>query len=277
MLRHKSGINRHLKLVGSPLKAMVEHRALLKQFVIKDIKGRFAGSFGGIVWTVVNPLVTIVVYSFVFGMILRVRIDPAENGTGDFFLYFLAGFIPWLILAESLTRSVGILLENANMITKVVFPVELLPLSVVLSALVTNTIAMIIFLVYILFQGMFHVSWIGLVVILLFQMFFAWGLANLLSASCVFIRDMRELLGIFLMVWFYATPVIYPISMVPDFLKWLVQANPAQDMLQLYRSILLMNTISWPILIKFGLIALGAYAVGSWFFMRAKSAFGDVL
>ena len=124
-----------LRSIGGPVIAAWGHRQLLRQFVVRDIKGRFAGSAAGILWAVMNPLATIVVYLFVFSLVLRVTVSMEEAGTTLFSLFFLSGLLPWLLFAEGLSRSVGCLLDNANLITKVVFPVELLPVGAVVIRL----------------------------------------------------------------------------------------------------------------------------------------------
>ena len=264
-------------LVMGPVTTAWVHRQLLWQFVVREIKGRFAGSAAGILWAVMNPLATIVVYLFVFSLVLRISVSMEETGTDLFSLFFLSGLLPWLLFAEALSRSVGCLLENANLITKVVFPVELLPAGAVLSAFIINAIGLVLFLVYLAFSGYLHLTWLVLPIVLLAQFFFTWGIASFLSAAAVFIRDIRELLGIVLMVLFFATPIIYPPSMVPANLSWLLHLNPMALFISVIRDIVLRHQVDpvQTIIVVFSGVV--SYALGSWFFMRAKSAFGDVL
>ena len=264
-------------LVMGPVTTAWVHRQLLWQFVVREIKGRFAGSAAGILWAVMNPLATIVVYLFVFSLVLRISVSMEETGTDLFSLFFLSGLLPWLLFAEALSRSVGCLLENANLITKVVFPVELLPAGAVLSAFIINAIGLVLFLVYLAFSGYLHLTWLVLPIVLLAQFFFTWGIASFLSAAAVFIRDIRELLGIILMVLFFATPIIYPPSMVPGNLSWLLHVNPMTLFISVIRDLVLLHKIDPVQTIAVVLSGFFSYALGAWFFMRAKSAFGDVL
>ena len=263
--------------VVKPTISLVIHRELLKQFVKKEIKGRFAGSAGGILWAVMNPLATIVVYLFVFSLVLRVSVSVEETGTNLFSLFFLSGLLPWLLFAEALSRSVGCLLENGNLITKVVFPVELLPAAAVLSSFIVNAIGLFFFLVYISLNGYLHLAWLALPIVLMAEFFFTWGIASFVAAAAVFIRDTRELLGIGLMVWFFSTPIIYPPSMVPGDLGWLLRLNPMAMFVAVIRDLVLRHRVDPAHIIAVVVLGFFSYALGSWFFMRAKSAFGDVL
>ena len=264
-------------IIVKPALSVAIHRQLLRQFVIRDIKGRFAGSAAGILWAVMNPLATIVVYLFVFSLVLRVSVSVEEVGTTRFSLFFLSGLLPWLLFAESLSRAVGCLLDNANLITKVVFPVELLPVGAVLSSFIVNGIGFVLFLVYLVIMGYLHPTWLFLPFVMTAEFVFTWGIASFLAAAAVFIRDIRELLGIVLMVLFFSIPIIYPPSMVPANWSWLLHINPMAIFVSAIRDVILRHRIDPGTMIT--VIALGfiSYALGSWFFMRAKSAFGDVL
>ena len=264
-------------LIKVPLASARNHRHLLKEFVIRDVKGRFAGSMGGVLWTLINPAANIAIYIFLFSLVLRIQVTARETGTDSFVIFFLTGMFPWLIFSEGLSRSVSCLVDNANLITKVVFPVELLPLSVVLSALVVNGIGMLLFLTCLLPAGCMHVSWLLLLILISAQVVFTWGLACMLAAVCVFLRDIRELLGIALLVWFYATPIIYPFSMVPAQMRAFMTFNPMCTFVGLYRDALLVHQIHWLSVVYICIFSVVSYGIGAWFFMRAKPAFGDVL
>ncbi|MGE0086279.1 MAG: ABC transporter permease [Desulfococcaceae bacterium] len=268
---------KYYKHITTPFASVFSHPYLFAGFLKKEIKGRFAGTLAGMLWTLISPLASIIIYLFIFSQVLRIEIHAAENGTDSFVIFFLSGFFPWLFFSEGLSRSVGILIQNANLISKVVFPVELLPACSVISAFVINGIGLAMFLIYLGFQGYAHPVWLLLFFLIPVQIVFIWGLANLLSAICVFIRDINELLPIILMVWFYATPVIYPLSMIPDALKPLVSMNPGFWFTELYRSVLIVHQMQWQIFFQMCSAAILSFAFGSWFFMRAKPAFGDVL
>lgn len=261
----------------SPIRAIASHSRLLKDFVRREIRGRFAGSYAGILWALINPFAMILVYLFIFSVVLRIPIKPSETGTDSFAIFFFSGFFPWLILSESLTRSVGVLLQNAVLITKVVFPVELLPAGSVISAAIINGIGFLLFLLFLIPAGHLHPSWLLLPILIPVFLLFVWGLSTFLAAICVFVRDIRDILTILLMIWFYATPVVYPASMLPDFLRPVIELNPMGIFVHLFRDALLIHRFDPLLLFEAILFAVGAYGLGSWFFMRAKPAFGDVL
>jgi lipopolysaccharide transport system permease protein len=266
-----------IKLAFSPFGSAWSHRGLLKSFVVKEISGRFEGTFVGVLWAVLQPLATLVAYFFVFSVVLRMRVTFEEHGTDSFAVFFLSGMLPWLFFSDALTRSVGCLVDNGNLITKVVFPVEVLPSSKVLTALLLNGVGIALFLMYMAIKGYFGMAWLLILVVLAVHVLFTLGLACFLSAACVFIRDIRELLGVILMIWFFATPIIYPASMIPASFKSFMAFNPMVIFARLYRELMLRNLVVWEDLLKATVLGLLVCAFGMWFFMRAKPAFGDVL
>lgn len=265
------------KLLLKPIASVISHHYLLRNFVVKDIRGRFVGSMGGNLWVVLNPLATIASYLFIFSIVLRVTVSAAETGTDNFTIYFLAGFFPWFMFAESLSRSVVVLIENADLITKVSFPVELLPAGAVLSSYIINGVGMLCFLVFLAVAGYLDWSWLWVLYVVAAQIIFTWGLSKLLAALCVFIRDMKELLAIILMIWFYGTPIVYPIGLLPDTMQAYMQLNPMWNYIALYRDILLKHEVNPYAILSTAVLALVSYGIGAWFFMRSKNAFGDVL
>lgn len=259
------------------MKAIYRNSHLLKEFCLRDIRGRFAGSFGGILWALLTPFISLIIYYYVFSLVLKIPISNHETGTDSFLIYFLSGFFPWLIFSDSLNKSVGILSENANLITKVIFPVEILPTAVNFSSFFIHFIGMGIFLFFLMFQGYISPFWLLLPFIFLSHFLFVLGCSFLFSTLGVFVRDMREIIGILLMIWFYATPIIYPISMVPDSILPFLKMNPMFIYVGLYRGVLLAQQIDWVQLMFASCIGIGVYGIGALFFLRAKPAFGDVL
>jgi lipopolysaccharide transport system permease protein len=266
-----------LRLALSPFAASWSHRGLLRSFVVKEISGRFEGTFAGALWAVLQPLAMLVAYFFVFSLVLRVQVTFEKHGTDNFAIFFLSGMLPWLFFSDSLNRSVGCVLDNANLITKVVFPVELLPSSKVLTSLLLNGVGIALFLIYLAIKGYFGLSWLLILVLFGFHVLFTLGIACFLSGACVFIRDIRELLGVVLMIWFFATPIIYPASMIPGPLRSFMAFNPMAVFTRCYRDLMLRHQLVWGDLFQTAVFAFLACIFGMWFFMRAKPAFGDVL
>jgi lipopolysaccharide transport system permease protein len=265
------------KQIIIPFFSIYHYSTLLKGFVVKDIKGRFAGTFAGLLWTLLAPLSRILAYFFVFSLVLRVTVTIEETGTDKFVIFFLCGFFPWTILAESLGKAVRILIAESGIITKVVFPVELLPVSVVISNFLINGIGFGLFLVYLGFSGYFNPTWFLIPLFLIFELLFILGLAFFLSAMCVFVRDLGELFNIAIMLWFFGTPVIYPASRVPESMAFIFNLNPMVYVMDVFRDSILMGRVEMDSLITLAVLSIISYCIGAWFFIRSKAAFGDVL
>ena len=231
----------------------------------------------GISWTLVNPLTTLLVYMFLFSIVLRVQVTAQETGTDSFFIYFATGFVPWIMFSEGINRATSCLVENADLITKVIFPVEFLPLTAVISGMLINILGLVLLLGYLAGHGFAHLIWLCVLVLLPMQFLFTLGLGLLLSAICVYLRDVTEFIGILLMVWFFATPIIYPLSLVPSVVTYLIQLNPMYMFVTLYRDILIRHHVDAFVLFQAFLSSLLVYSLGSLFFAKVKPGFGDVL
>ncbi len=260
-----------------PMHLAVLYRSLLWGFVNREVRGRFAGTVAGIFWALVHPLAIMLLYMFVFSVVIRIAVTAEETGTDSFFIYFISGFVPWMLFSDSVVRATGSLVDNASLITKVSFPVELLPITSVLSGLAVNGIAMILMLVYLYFHEFCSPVWIALLLLLPLQTLFTLGLGMLFSAACVFLRDIREIIGLVMMFLFFSTPIIYPISMVPDNIQGFITLNPLYFFVTLYRDILLINSLDWKMLTIAAGVSCMFYLVGALFFARVKPGFGDVL
>jgi lipopolysaccharide transport system permease protein len=253
------------------------HRSLLYGFLEQDIKGRFAGSMGGLLWSVIIPLVNIFIYIFVFSVVMKIRIQPEETGTDEFAIYLLAGMLPWLAFSEALSRSTPALLEKAGLITKVHFPVHILPYVMVFSSFILNGLALLLFLIYLAFSGYLSQLWLFFPLLLILHVLFTLGLAAFAAALCVFLRDLQQLMTVILSLWFFLTPIIYPLSMVPEpYSNWLVW-NPTFYFAELYRDLLLQSSVDMFTFSWVAAMSVGVWLAGGWFFMRIKHAFGDVL
>jgi lipopolysaccharide transport system permease protein len=252
-------------------------RTLFWGFVSNDIRGRFAGSVGGFIWSLLTPLANLVIYIFVFSVILEIRLKPMETGTDSFAVFFLSGMLPWLAFSEALNDATNLFLEKASLITKVSFPLELLPLTGVIVPFFLNGLGFIMFLGYLILKGYVHVGWFWLPVVVCAHMTFTLGLIILISSLTVFLRDVKQFIGIVVSLWFFLTPIIYPLSMVPEAYRWIMSLNPLYPFIELYHQVLLRGTLSGPMLgCAIGLSVL-VFAAAILFFERSKYAFADVL
>src|SRR5574344_960184 len=186
-------------------KELYAYRELLKTNVKKDIRGKYKASFLGVLWSFVNPLLSVLVYAIVFPYIMRVK-------TENYLLFLIVGIIPWTFFVMSINQGMTSILSNANIIKKVYFPRIILPISVVTSGVVNFLISCIIILIFVIFSGVpitWHLLWLP--VILIVQYVFILGVTIFLSAVNVYIRDIEYIIGFFINMLFYLTPILYPI------------------------------------------------------------------
>ncbi|MBL7177922.1 MAG: ABC transporter permease [Desulfobacteraceae bacterium] len=242
-----------------------------------EIRGRFAGSIGGFVWSLVTPLANLLIYIFVFSVVLKIRLKPMETGTDSFAIFFLAGMLPWLAFSEALNSSTDLFVGRANLITKVAFPLELLPLTGVIVPFFLNGLGFVMYLGYLILKGYAHFGWFWLPVVIVVHMVFTLGLIILVSSLSVFLRDIKQFIGVALSLWFFLTPIIYPLSMVPEKFRWMIKFNPMYPFIELYHQVLLQHTISWGMLGCTMSLATLFLVGGVLFFERAKYGFADVL
>ena len=200
-----------------------------------------------------------------------------ETGTDSFAVYFLAGLLPWNAFSEALTRATDAFVSRAGLITKVAFPLEILPMTEVMVSFSMNGLGFLMFLAYLLFKGYCHFSWLWLPVVLGIHMVFTLGMVSLIASLSVFLRDIKQFMTTALSLWFFLTPVIYPLSMVPETLRWIVLLNPMYPFIELYHQVLLHNALPWQVLLYAGGLAFICFAGSALFFERSKYAFADVL
>lgn len=251
---------------------------LVWAWVARDLRARYRGSTIGLFWSVCHPLILLLLYTFVFSTILRVRIGP-EVGTGSFPLFLFAGMLPWIAFAESLSRSASVILENASLIKRTLFPSEVLPVSLVISAMISQLIGLgVLLLALLLTSHKIGGSLLVLPAILVLQFLLTAGLAWILAATNVFFRDVGHLLGMALTLWMFLTPIVYPPSMVPEKFRILVILNPLAPLVGAFRASLLGGQFpdggSLAVLVGF---ALAAFFAGSWMFGAVKRSFADVI
>jgi len=217
------------------LKETIKFKNLIYNLVSRDLKVKYKGSILGFFWSLLNPLAMLIVYTIAFKYIIRIRVE-------DFPLFFLCGFLPWTFLSLSLSMAVSSIKDNANLVKKVYFPREILPLSIVLSSLVQFLLTFVILIpALLLFKIKLGLPILFLPFIILFQLSFTLGLSLILSALNVFFSDVRHLLEIFLQIWFWLTPIIYPVSFVPERFQAIYKLNPAVLFVESYRNSLLYN------------------------------------
>ena len=255
-------------------------RDLLRQLVRRNIEGRYKGTMMGLIWMVVTPLVMLGVYTFVFGVIFKARWGA---GLGDskvaFALIMFCGMAVFNIFSESVNGSVGIVTGNPNYVKKVVFPLELLPVSSVLSACFFGLVWIGILLVgIVLFLHKICLVAVCLPLIFIPLILFSCGIAWFVASLGVFLRDLSHAIGIVLQVLYFMTPIFYSVEMVPEKFRPILLLNPLTPIVQSARQILMYS--QWPNWQALGIVMLLSMAVfqmGYFWFMKTKRGFADVL
>jgi lipopolysaccharide transport system permease protein len=273
---------RELRAVGRaftyPVLTIWRNRGLIRVMVRRDILGRYRGSFGGAFWTLINPLLLMLTYFFVFGVVLRSRFGQDQSRSG-FALYFLAGMLPWLAFSEAAGRSAGVMLEHRNFVKKLVFAVETLPVNLVAAGLVSELFAVVLFCVFLLVvRGGVPPSVVWLPALLIPQVLFTAGVAWFLAALGVFVRDLGQVMGFVLTIWFFVTPICYPETSLPPAATVLLSKNPIYVLVRGYRAILLENRApAFGALWKLWLLAIVVFVLGHAWFYKLRKSFADMI
>jgi lipopolysaccharide transport system permease protein len=249
---------------------------LLSELVRRDLAVRYAGSFGGAVWALLNPLILCAVYSFVFSLI--VRIPPPPDFGGRYVEFLLAGLLPWLGFHDGLVRSAASVTDQAHLVKKMAFPVEVLVWSCLVSALVLQAAGLAVFSIASIGFGEGRLHPLPLLAGFGLELLALAGPAFALAAASVLFRDLAQLLAPLLAVVFYLTPILYPEALVPPSLAWALDANPVRDVVGLFRAGLL-GTGAPPVgrLAVWGAVFGVLAFLGQRFFERSRKLFADVL
>lgn len=254
-----------------------QHLFLLKELVKRDFQGRYAGSLLSFLWSFVQPLWLLVLFSVVFGTILKIKVEKVAAGTDSFGIFLFCGLMPWIAIQEGLMRSTTAITDNAELVKKLRFPPEILVLSVILGALLHQSIAGALFVVVLAALG--QLSWASLpwlLVVVPLQVALTLGLGLLAATAHVFFRDTAQVLGMILTGWFYLTPIVYSMSWVPPELAPWIAANPLTPLVGLYRTAFLGRQWSFdPSAAGLVVAAVSSVALGLWLFRRLKPAFVD--
>lgn len=246
--------------------------------VSRDFKGRYRGSLLGALWPLIHPVGHLLLYTFVFCIVLKVRFGT-DGSTSNFALYLMSGLLAWGAISESFARATTCILEVPNLVKRVVFPLEVVPIVVAVSSAATQVGGMLILMACaIIYQGALHASLLYVPLIAASQLIFTIGLSWLLASVGVYVRDMRHFITLALSAWMYMTPIVYPASALPDKLKFLTWINPVAGIVTDYRRVILEGQppdfTHFALYTSVGVVLLFA---GYYFFMKTKKTFADVM
>lgn len=251
---------------------------LIRSMVRRDIMSRYRGSFGGVLWTILNPLLLMATYFFVFGVVLQSRFGADQSRTG-FALYFLAGMLPWLPFSEAVGRAPHVILEHRNFVKKLVFPVETLCVNQVLAGLVTELFAFLVFTIALLLvRGTIAPTILWLPVLVIPQLLLTLGTSWFLAALGAFVRDLTQIIGFLLTLLFFLTPICYPETQLPKFAHAVLTKNPVYTLVRGYRAILLEGQApAFHSMWKLWLLSLIVFLLGHTWFYKLRKSFADIV
>jgi lipopolysaccharide transport system permease protein len=267
------------KFFAAPVRSILENHRLIRSMARRDILARYRGSFGDVFWTVLNPLLLMATYFFVFGVVLHSRFSPTDHSSTGFALYFLAGMLPWLAFSEPAGRAPHVVLEHRNFVKKLIFPLETLPVNQVVAGLVTEMFAAGVFLVALLvIRGAVPVTVVWLPVLLVPQLLFTLGVCWFLAGLGVFVRDLGQIMGFLLTLWFFITPICYSEANLPANALFILRKNPMYVLVHGYRAILLEHHPPELLpLVKLWLVAIAIFFLGHAWFYKLRKSFADVI
>ena len=265
----------------SAIASLWAHRRLLKDLTWREISGRYRGSMLGIGWSILQPLLMLAVYTFVFSVVFGAKWSASAVPAGkfDFALFVFVGVLLHAILGEAITRSSTLVVGNANYVKKVIFPLEVLPVTVIGAAAFHAVIALVILLAGVVLLGgglYWTVLWLPLLVLplLVLSLGLAWGLA----ALGVFLRDTAQVTGVLASVLMFMAPVFYPVDALPETVRHWLYLNPLTFVIEQARGVIFAGQpADLPMLALFWAIALLVAQGGYWFFQKSRNGFADVL
>jgi len=231
-------------MFGNMLGAAWQYRGFIFGSVRREFEARYRGSLLGVLWPVLNPLAMILVYTLIFSEVMKARL-PGMDDKLAYSVFLCAGLLAWGLYAEIVNRSLGMFIDNASLLKKLSFPRVCLPLIVAGNSLVNFSLIFSLFLAFLVITGRLPgLPLLAMLPLLLLQTLFALSLGLLLGVLNVFFRDVGQLMGIILQFWFWLTPIVYPLQILPGYAQQLVGLNPLSALMQAYQGLFLFG--AWP-------------------------------
>jgi lipopolysaccharide transport system permease protein len=257
------------------LAQLLRYRGLIQSLVARELKARYRGSVLGFFWSFINPLLLLLIYSFVFTVVLPNR--PAD--LEPFALFMFCGILPWTWFSSSLLESSNVLISGGNLIKKVLFPAEVLPIVTVLANLVHFLLGLPILVGFLVYyrRPLSPLELACFPLVVLVQLILTLGLALIVSALTVHFRDIKDILSNLMTLWFFSTPIIYPMSMLPPLGRQLLNLNPFTHLAVSYQEILFYPGPfgHWKWLLATGVAATGLFLAGYFLFDRLRDSFAE--
>jgi lipopolysaccharide transport system permease protein len=253
---------------------LVSARDLLWAWTSRTIRGRYQQSVLGGLWAVIQPAAAAAIFTLIFTQFV-----PVDTGDTPYIIFSYVAMVPWTLFSASLADMSASLVQNMSLVTKIYFPREAIPVATMLARLVDFIIAaaLIVVLMIVYQVPLFPLGLLFLPVILIIQLALVIGLGLALAALNIFYRDVQPLLTLIIQIWFYASPIIYPVSMVPDRFRPFYFLNPMAGLLESYRAVLLYQELPGAYLLPAALVSFGVLLAGYWFFKRVEFLFADIV
>ncbi|MEE2609663.1 MAG: ABC transporter permease [Acidobacteriota bacterium] len=255
---------------------LLRHRSLIQSLVARELKARYRGSVLGFFWSFINPLLLLLVYWFVFSVVLP-GIRPID--IEPYALFMFCGLLPWTWFSSSVLEASNVLIAGGNLIKKVLFPAEVLPVVTVLANMIHFLLGLPIIAAALVYFAVpvrpLELLWLPVVVLV--QLFFTLGLALIVSSLTVHFRDLKDILGNLMTFWFFATPIIYPMSLAPPSGKVLLDLNPFTHLVISYQEILFYDGPfgHWKWLLALGGVSIVLFLLGYFLFDRLRDSFAE--
>jgi lipopolysaccharide transport system permease protein len=258
---------------------LTKYRTLTIEMAKREIMERYSGQLFGVLWAFGHPLALMIVYAFVFGFVFKVNIGGTPGMPLDYTTYLLSGFIPWLAIQDTMSKSSTLITSNANLVKQFVFPTEILPMKGVIATLLTECVFLVLLVMYVVISN-HYLAWtyILLPVVVLLQGFAMIGISYVLSAVGVYIRDVKDFVQVFATAGVYLIPAFYLPDFVPALFRPLLYLNPFSYLIWCYQDALYFGRFEhWWAWIIWTILGLGIFIVGYRFFRKLKPTFGNVI
>jgi lipopolysaccharide transport system permease protein len=266
--------NKNSFWIVASLRELYQVRDLIWAWTFRIIRARYKQSILGGLWAIIQPLATVAIFSIIFTFFV-----PVDTGNIPYVVFSYTAMVPWMLFTGSTSDMVGSLVGNMSLVSKIYFPREVLPISSLLARLLDFLIAyaLLVILIFFFHVPVFLEGWLFLPVILLSQLAFALGLGLVGAALNVFYRDVTPIFGLVLQIWLYASPIIYPVSAVPEALRPFYFLNPMAGIIEAYRAVILYQQLPGSYFVLSACVAIIVLFFGYWLFKRVEFQFADVV
>lgn len=253
-------------------KNLYNYRELLKTSIKKEVRSKYKNSFLGVLWSFLNPLLQIIVYAVIFSLIL-------VNKQEHYAIFLCCGLIPWTFFSSAINKSAFTIIENGNIIKKVYFPREIIPISVVTAEAINFLISTLIIIAFVIFGGMGISKYILFYpLVFIAQYLVILSIAFIISSVCVYLRDLQHFIGVILQLLFYAAPIVYSQDSIPLEYQWILKYNPMTYIINAYRNIFYYQTsVEIKPILSLIVFAVLACCLGYWIFSKLQKGFAEQL